>query len=207
MATDIDPAKLDGLEGCERRALDVTDAAAIAGLAAAHGRHRRAVQLCRLRPPRHHPGLHRGRLGFLVRPQRARHVPADQAFLPAMLERGGGSIVNMARVASSVKGVPEPLRLRRQQGRGDRPDQGGRRRLRHARHSLQRDLPRHGRDALARRAHRGRRAIARRHGRPSSPASRWAASARPRRSRASCSTWPRTIQATPPAASASSTAA
>jgi len=29
-----------------------------------------------------------------------------RAFLPAMLEAGGGSIVNMASVASSVKGVP-----------------------------------------------------------------------------------------------------
>jgi 2-keto-3-deoxy-L-fuconate dehydrogenase len=29
-----------------------------------------------------------------------------RAFLPAMLENGGGSIVNMASVASSIKGVP-----------------------------------------------------------------------------------------------------
>ena len=29
-----------------------------------------------------------------------------RALLPAMLERGGGSIVNMSSVASSVKGVP-----------------------------------------------------------------------------------------------------
>ena len=29
-----------------------------------------------------------------------------RAFLPAMLERGGGSIVNMASVASSIKGLP-----------------------------------------------------------------------------------------------------
>ena len=29
-----------------------------------------------------------------------------QAFLPAMLERGGGSIINMASVASSIKGIP-----------------------------------------------------------------------------------------------------
>jgi 2-keto-3-deoxy-L-fuconate dehydrogenase len=29
-----------------------------------------------------------------------------RAFLPAMLERGGGSIINMSSVASSVKGVP-----------------------------------------------------------------------------------------------------
>jgi 2-keto-3-deoxy-L-fuconate dehydrogenase len=29
-----------------------------------------------------------------------------RAFLPAMLDRGGGSIVNMASIASSVKGIP-----------------------------------------------------------------------------------------------------
>ena len=29
-----------------------------------------------------------------------------RAFLPAMLERGGGSIINMSSAASSVKGVP-----------------------------------------------------------------------------------------------------
>jgi 2-keto-3-deoxy-L-fuconate dehydrogenase len=29
-----------------------------------------------------------------------------RAFLPAMLERGGGSIINMSSVASSVKGIP-----------------------------------------------------------------------------------------------------
>jgi 2-keto-3-deoxy-L-fuconate dehydrogenase len=30
-----------------------------------------------------------------------------RAFLPAMLERGGGSIVNIASVASSLKGAPD----------------------------------------------------------------------------------------------------
>ncbi|WP_406808510.1 SDR family NAD(P)-dependent oxidoreductase, partial [Klebsiella aerogenes] len=29
-----------------------------------------------------------------------------RAFLPAMIARGGGSIINMSSVASSVKGVP-----------------------------------------------------------------------------------------------------
>ena len=29
-----------------------------------------------------------------------------RAFLPAMLERGGGSIINMSSIASSVKGIP-----------------------------------------------------------------------------------------------------
>lgn len=38
------------------------------------------------------------------------------AFLPGMLAAGGGSIINMASVASSVKGV-QPLCLHRKQGR------------------------------------------------------------------------------------------
>ena len=42
-----------------------------------------------------------------------------------MLERGSGSIINVASVAGSIKGRAEPLRLRQHQGGGDRPDQGG----------------------------------------------------------------------------------
>ena len=40
------------------------------------------------------------------RPQRALDVPTMQAFLPGMLQRGGGVVINMASVASSLKGVP-----------------------------------------------------------------------------------------------------
>ena len=66
-----------------------------------------------------------------------------RAFLPAMLAQGGGSIVNIASVASSIIARAEPLRLRRDQGGGDRPDQVGRRRLRHPGHPLQLHLPGH----------------------------------------------------------------
>jgi len=34
------------------------------------------------------------------------HLHMIQAFLPGMIERGGGSIINMASVASSVRGLP-----------------------------------------------------------------------------------------------------
>ena len=65
------------------------------------------VQLRRLRAPRHDPGRDRRGLGLRLRPQRPLDVAAPSApFLPAMLERGGGAIINMASVASSVKGVP-----------------------------------------------------------------------------------------------------
>jgi 2-keto-3-deoxy-L-fuconate dehydrogenase len=33
-------------------------------------------------------------------------LAAQRGFLPSMIERGGGSIINMSSVASSVKGVP-----------------------------------------------------------------------------------------------------
>ena len=35
----------------------------------------------------------------------AKSMHTIRAFLPAMLERGGGSIINMSSAASSVKGV------------------------------------------------------------------------------------------------------
>ena len=73
-----------------------------------------------------------------------------KAFLPAMLAKGGGSIVNMSSGVSSVKGPAQPLRLRRDQGGGDRSDQGGRHRLHHQGHPLQRHLPGHHRIAVAR---------------------------------------------------------
>ena len=77
-----------------------------------------------------------------------------QAFLPGMVEKGGGSIVNMSSAASSVKGAA--LRFIYGTTKAavigltksvavDYVAQG---------RPLQRDLPRHRPDALARRAHR-----------------------------------------------------
>jgi 2-keto-3-deoxy-L-fuconate dehydrogenase len=106
IATDIDAARLAGLDGCDTRRLDVLDAAAISALAAEVG----AVDVlfnC---------------AGFvdagtiLECDESAWDRSFDlnvramyrmmRAFLPAMLEAGGGSIINMSSVASSVKGVP-----------------------------------------------------------------------------------------------------
>ena len=63
-----------------------------------------------------------------------------QAFLPGMLKRGGGVIINMASVASSVKGVMNRC-VYSDQGGGDRADQIGRRRFYCARYPLQLHLP------------------------------------------------------------------
>ena len=122
-----------------------------------------------------------------------------QAFLPGMVEKGGGSIVNMSSAASSVKGAA--LRFIYGTTKAavvgltksvavDYVEQG---------HPLQRDLPGHRPDALARRADRRASAAARTPGSSSCSASRPAGSARPTRSPPWRSTWPATKQPSPPA--------
>ena len=110
VATDIDPALLATLRtesGCTTRVLDVTDATAIAEAAAAYG----DVDV-----------LFNG-AGFVHAGSVLECTEADwemafdlnvrsqfrtiRAFLPAMLARGGGSIINMASVVGSIKGAPQ----------------------------------------------------------------------------------------------------
>ncbi len=106
IATDIDATKLAEVAGCDHRRLDVTDAAAIGGFAAEVGGvdvlfncagfvHHGTVLDCTEEQWAFAMDLNVRAMYRLIR-----------AMLPAMLERGGGSIVNMASVASSVKGVP-----------------------------------------------------------------------------------------------------
>lgn len=106
IATDINEAQLATLAGCITRKLDVTNAAAIAALAKEFG----AIDVlfnC---------------AGFVdsgtildcdekawdfsfdlnVRPM----YRLMRAFLPGMVAQGSGSIINMASVASSIKGAP-----------------------------------------------------------------------------------------------------
>ena len=58
-----------------------------------------------------------------------------QAFLPGMLARGEGSIVNMASVASSIKGVPNRFCYGATKARGHRHHEVGRRGFRRQRAS------------------------------------------------------------------------
>jgi 2-keto-3-deoxy-L-fuconate dehydrogenase len=105
IATDRDPGLLDGLEGGSVRQLDVTDKAAIDALAGELG----AVDVLFNCAGYVHNGT------ILECDEDAWAFSNDlnvtamyrmcKAFLPAMLDQGGGSIVNMASVAGSVKGV------------------------------------------------------------------------------------------------------
>ncbi len=106
IATDIDEAKLAGLPGCTCQRLDVTDAAAIRRFAADVGR---ADVLFNCAGFVHHGTIFDcdeaawdASMDLNVRSM----YRLIAALLPAMLDAGGGSIVNMASVASSVKGVP-----------------------------------------------------------------------------------------------------
>lgn len=106
-ATDRDPDKLTGLsDGIDRRVLDVTDAAAVEALA-------KAVE-----PPSVlvncagvvHAGtvldLGEADLDFAIDLNVKSAWRMIRAVLPGMMEAGGGSIVNMASVASSVIAAP-----------------------------------------------------------------------------------------------------
>ncbi len=105
IATDRDKAGLAGLGG-EHHALDVTDAAAVARLAAATGRIDILVNCAGF--------VETGTLLDNDEAQWAKSFEINvfamarvtRAFLPAMLEGGGGSIINIASVAGSLAGVP-----------------------------------------------------------------------------------------------------
>jgi 2-keto-3-deoxy-L-fuconate dehydrogenase len=106
IATDIRPGQLKTLEGCETRLLDATDAQAIAALAREIGDadilfncagfvHAGTILACAEEDWDFSFDLNVRSMYRMIR-----------AFLPGMLERGSGSIINMASIASSVRAVP-----------------------------------------------------------------------------------------------------
>ncbi|WP_108460422.1 SDR family oxidoreductase [Devosia naphthalenivorans] len=105
-ATDLDPEKLAGLEGADLRKLDVRSTKAIDELAAEIGPIDILVNAAGF--------VHHGSVlecsdedwdfSFDVN-VKSMHRTA-RAFLPGMLERGAGSIVNISSGASSVRGIP-----------------------------------------------------------------------------------------------------
>jgi 2-keto-3-deoxy-L-fuconate dehydrogenase len=106
IATDLNEELLATVEGCEGRRLDVLDLDAINALAAELG----AIDVLFNCAGYVHSGT------ILDCDEKAWAFSNDinvtaqyrtiRAFLPAMLEAGKGSIVNMSSVASSIKGVP-----------------------------------------------------------------------------------------------------
>ena len=105
IATDINPATLD-IAGAEGRPLDVTDAAAVRAVAAefpdvnvlyncAGVVHAGAILDC-----------DEDQWSFALSLNVTAQYRMIRAFLPQMIKNGGGSIINMSSVASSIKGVP-----------------------------------------------------------------------------------------------------
>jgi 2-keto-3-deoxy-L-fuconate dehydrogenase len=108
LATDLDPGKLAdlGAPGLETERLDVRDAAAIGALAERLG----AVDvLFNCAGYVEHGTIldtDDAKLAFSIELNVVAMYRMMRAFLPGMIARGGGSIVNMASVASSIIAAP-----------------------------------------------------------------------------------------------------
>ncbi|MGD9507193.1 MAG: SDR family oxidoreductase [Geminicoccaceae bacterium] len=106
VATDIDMGKLRDVAGCDQRRLDVTDAEAIRAFAGEIGG---VDVLFNCAGYVHHGTIldcSEEQWDFAFDLNVRAMYRLTKALLPGMLARGGGSIVNMSSVASSVKGVP-----------------------------------------------------------------------------------------------------
>jgi 2-keto-3-deoxy-L-fuconate dehydrogenase len=109
IASDINAAALATLAvetGCSTLMLDVTDAAAVKAAAATHG----PVDVLFNGAGYVHAGTvldcTEADWDFAFNLNVRSQFRTIQAFLPGMLARGGGSIVNVASVAGSLKGAP-----------------------------------------------------------------------------------------------------
>ena len=106
IATDLNGDLLDDLNGIETSVLDVTDGAAVKAAIEAAGKLDVLFNCAGF--------VHNGSMlecseedwdfSFNLNVRSMYHT--TRAALPAMLESGGGSIINMSSVASSLKGVP-----------------------------------------------------------------------------------------------------
>lgn len=105
LATDLNPHALASLDGCRSRVLDVTDAAAIAAMVAEEDGFDVVFNCAGV--------VHNGTIldctdadwAFALDLNVTAMFRMTRAILPGMIARGGGSIINMASVASSILGV------------------------------------------------------------------------------------------------------
>jgi 2-keto-3-deoxy-L-fuconate dehydrogenase len=105
-ATDRDVDALEGLEGCALRALDATDGAAVRALAGEVGAIDILANIAGV--------VHAGNIlecsqedwDFALSLNMTAMYHTIRTFLPGMVEKGAGAIVNMSSIASSVKGIP-----------------------------------------------------------------------------------------------------
>jgi 2-keto-3-deoxy-L-fuconate dehydrogenase len=106
VASDVNDGLLATLHGCTTLRLDATDLAAIQAAAAAHG----PVDVLFNGAGFVHAGTvldcSEADWDFALNLNLRSQFRAIKAFLPGMLARGGGSIINMASVAGSIKGAP-----------------------------------------------------------------------------------------------------
>ena len=153
IATDIDVAGLAGPRRRQAQARRPLDRGG-RGARARDRADRHPLQLRRLRPPRNGPHHLGRRLGLLVRPQRQVDAPHDPRLSAGHAGEGQG--LDRQHRLRRLLGArhPQPLRLRRLEGRGDRPHQVGGGRLHPQGRALQRHLPRHDREPVARRPDR-----------------------------------------------------
>jgi 2-keto-3-deoxy-L-fuconate dehydrogenase len=106
IATDRDLDALEGLEGAELRVLDVTDPAAVLALTADIGSVDILANIAGI--------VHAGTILDCTEEDWDQAVSINmtamyrtiRAVLPGMLAKGGGAIVNVSSIASSVKGIP-----------------------------------------------------------------------------------------------------
>ena len=106
IATDINPDALADFSGATTRTLDVTDGEAVKAIASEFPEVNVLYNCAGY--------VHAGTIlecdedawSFSLNLNVTAMYRMIRAFLPAMLEAGGGSIINMSSIASSVKGIP-----------------------------------------------------------------------------------------------------
>ena len=107
IATDRDAATLAGLDGIECCALDVTDPTAILALRDAIGPVDILFNVAGVVQGGTILDCDEAAWAFSVDLNMTAMYRTIRAFLPGMLDKGGGAIVNMSSIASAVKGIPD----------------------------------------------------------------------------------------------------